>query len=71
MQICSILRFSWWILVKRCVDLRMSSSKTQMLLLEKTIFHKIILTVLLEIHRVYNNIDLCGLLSFVCHSYLQ
>ena len=68
MQICSILRFSWWILVKRCVDLRMSSSKTQMLLLEKTIFHKIILTVLLEIHRVYNNIDLCGLFSFVCHS---
>ena len=40
MQICSILRFSWSILVKCCVHLRMSSSKTQMLLLEKTIFHK-------------------------------
>ena len=40
MQICSILRFSWSILVKCCVHLRLSSSKTQMLLLEKTIFHK-------------------------------
>ena len=37
---CSILRFSWSILVKCCVHLRMSSRKTQMLLLEKTIFHK-------------------------------
>ena len=35
MQICSILRFSWSILVKCCVHLRMNSSKTQMLLLEK------------------------------------
>ena len=40
MQICSILRFSWSILEKCCVHRRMSSSKTQMLLLEKTIFHK-------------------------------
>ena len=40
MQICSILRFSWSNLEKCCVHLRMSSSKTQMLLLEKTIFHK-------------------------------
>ena len=40
MQICSILRFSWSILVKCCVHLRTSSSKTQMLLLEKNIFHK-------------------------------
>ena len=40
MQICSILRFSWSILViKWCVHLRMSSSNTQMLL-EKTVFHK-------------------------------
>ena len=39
MQICSILRFSWSILEKCCVHLRMSSSKTQVLLLEKTIFH--------------------------------
>ena len=41
MQICSILRFSWSIFVK-CwrVHLRMSPSKTQVLLLEKTIFHK-------------------------------
>ena len=36
MQICSILRFSWLILVKCCVHLRMSSSKTQMILLERT-----------------------------------
>ena len=40
MQICSILHFFWSILEKCCVHLRMSSSKTQMLLLEKTIFHK-------------------------------
>ena len=40
MQICSILRLSWSILEKCCVYLRMRSSKTQMLLLEKTIFHK-------------------------------
>ena len=40
MQICSILCFSWSILVKCCVHLRMSSSKTQMLPLEKTRFHK-------------------------------
>ena len=40
MQICSILRFSWLILVKCCVYLLTSSSKTQRLLLEKTIFHK-------------------------------
>ena len=40
MQICSILRVSRSILEKYCVHLRMSSSKTQMLLLEKTIFHK-------------------------------
>ena len=40
MQICSILCFSWSILVKCCVHLQMSSSKTQMLPLEKTRFHK-------------------------------
>ena len=40
MQICLILRFSCSILVKCCVHLRMSSGKTQMLLLEKTIFRK-------------------------------
>ena len=38
MQICSILRFSWSILVKCCVHLQMSSRKTQMPLLEKTIY---------------------------------
>ena len=39
-QICPILRVFWSILVKCCVHLPTSSSKTQMLLLEKTIFHK-------------------------------
>ena len=38
MQICSILHFSWSILVKCCVHLAMSSRKTQMLL-EKTGIH--------------------------------
>ena len=32
--------FSWSILVNCCVDLRTSSSKTQMLFLEYSIFHK-------------------------------
>ena len=40
MQICSILCFSWSVLEKCCVHLQISSSKTQMLLLEETIFHK-------------------------------
>ena len=38
MQICSILHFSWSILVKCCVHLAMSSRKNQMLL-EKTGIH--------------------------------
>ena len=36
----SILRVLWSILVKCCVYLLTSSSETQMLHLEKTIFHK-------------------------------
>ena len=40
MQISSILHFSWSILVKCCVHLRTSSSKTLMLLVEKNIFYK-------------------------------
>ena len=39
-QICPVLRVFWSILVKCCVYLPTSSSKTQVLLLEKTIFHK-------------------------------
>ena len=39
MQICSILHFSWAILVKCSFCLRMSSSKTQMLMLEKNILN--------------------------------
>ena len=38
MQICSILRFPWSILAKCCAHLRTSSSKTQMLLLERLYF---------------------------------
>ena len=40
MQVCSILRYAWLILVKCCVHLRTSSIETQMLLLEKTVFDK-------------------------------
>ena len=39
-QICPILSVFWSILVKCCVHLPTSSSKTQTLLLEKSIFHK-------------------------------
>ena len=39
-QICPILCVLWSILVKCCVLLPTSSSKTQMRLQEKTIFHK-------------------------------
>ena len=39
-QICPILRVFWSILVNYCIHLPTSASKTQMLLLEKTIFHK-------------------------------
>ena len=39
-QICPILGVIWSILVNCCVHLPTSSSKTQMLLTEKTIFHK-------------------------------
>ena len=41
MQIWSILRFSWSILVKCWVHLRTTSSKTQILLLQKNIFTNI------------------------------
>ena len=51
-QICPILSVFWSILVECCVHLPTSSSKTQILLLEKTIFPQT-LTVLLEIFRVY------------------
>ena len=40
LQICPILGVVWSILVSCCVHLPTSSSKTQMLLTEKTIFHK-------------------------------
>ena len=51
MQICSILRFCWSILVKCCVHLLMSSSKTQMLLLQRRMYmYPTKLPVLLQIH---------------------
>ena len=50
--------------VKCSVHLRMSSSKTQMLLLEKIIFHKY----WLFCYRFEFTFDLCDLLSFVCYS---
>ena len=52
MQICSILRFSWLILVKCCAHLRMSSSKTQMPFSREDYVPQI-LAVLLETHRDY------------------
>ena len=70
MQICLIICISLSIMVTFCVLLRTSSSKTQMLFLKKNIFQEywlpcsrfITFTTLLTF-------DLCGLLSFVCHSY--
>ena len=53
MQIGSILCFSWSILVKFCIHLRMSSRKTQMPLSSGKDYILQILTVLLEIHNVY------------------
>ena len=57
--------FSWLIVEKCCVHLRMSSSKTQMLLLEKTVFQKYWLFCQRFIAFTF---DLGGLLSCVCHS---
>ena len=65
MQICLILRFSWSILVKGCVHLRRRSSKTQMLLLEKNIFHKYWLFCYRFIAFTF---DFFILLPFVCHT---
>ena len=39
-QICTVLRVFWSILVNFCVHLSTSSSRTQILLLEKSIFNK-------------------------------
>ena len=66
MQIYFILCFSWSTLAKLCVHLQTSSSKTQMLLLEKTIFQKY----WRFCERFFAfTFDLCGLLSLVCHSW--
>ena len=62
MQICPILRVFWSILVKCCVHLPTSSSKTQMLPLEKTIFQKYWL--FCQRFFVFT-FDLCGLLSVI------
>ena len=61
-QICPILRVFWSILVKCCVHLPTSSSKTQMLLLENSIFHKY----WLFCSRFFVfTFDLCSLLSVI------
>ena len=65
MQICSILCFSWSISVKCYVHLRVSSSKTQMLLLEKNIFHKYWL---FRYRFIAFKFDLFSFLSVVCLS---
>ena len=57
-EICLILCFSWSILVKFCVNLQTSTSKTQMLLLEKKMFHKYWLFCYRFITLTF---DLCGL----------
>ena len=62
--ICSILCFSWSIFVKCYVHLRVSSSKTQMLLLEKNIFHKYWL---FRYRFIAFKFDLFSFLSVVCH----
>ena len=64
-QICPLLRVFLSILVKFCAHLPTSFSKTQTLYLEKSIFHKY----WLYCSRFFAfTFDLCGLLSFVCHS---
>ena len=72
MQICSILHYSWSILEKCCVHLRMSSSKTQMLLLEKNILHKINIDCFLRdsscLHLTF--VAFC-LFSVICKQYLE
>ena len=65
MQICSILCFSLPILVKCCVHLRMSASKTHA---SREDYIPQILAVLLEIHRIY----IWPLLPFVfCLSFIN
>ena len=68
MQICSILRFSWSILVKCCVHLRTSTGKTQMLILEKTIFHS---HWLFCYRFIAFTVDPCSLLSVIRKQYLK
>ena len=64
--ICTILLVFWSILVKCCVHLSTSCRKTQMLLLENTIFHNC----WLFCQRFFAfTSDLCGLLSFVYSVY--
>ena len=61
MQICSILRFGK-VLCSSANGLQQNSNTSS-----REAYIPLILTVLLEIHRLYI-FDLCGLLSFVCHS---
>ena len=66
-QICSILRFSWSILVKCCVQ-RTSTSKTQMLLQQKNIFHS---HWLFCYRFIVFTVDPCSLLSVIRKQYLK
>ena len=70
LSICLIFCFSWSIKVKFCVLLRTSSSKTQMLFLNKNIFQEYWL---LCSRFIAFTFDLCGLclLSVICKQWLK
>ena len=70
MQICSILRFSWSILAKCCAHLRTSSSKTQMLLLERLYFSNTDCFVRDSSCLHLTFVAFC-LLSVICKQYLK
>ena len=69
-NIISILHFSWSILVKCCVHLWMSSSSTQMLLLEKYIYHKFWLLCYRFIALYLTLASFC-LMSVICKQWLE
>ena len=65
-QILSILCFSWSFLVKFCVHLRTSSSKSQMHASSREEYIQRILIVLICYRFIAFIFDLSRLLSFVC-----
>ena len=68
MLICSILCFSWSIMLKFCVLLWTSFSKNQMLLIKKNIYI-LLINWLFCIEFIAFTFDLYSLLSFVCQLY--